>query len=135
MNEETTIPAWRKAMRPLVYLACPYSHKDPAVREARFHAVTRYAARLTNEGLIVFSPITHSHPMHLIGLDGDWTFWERVDRVYLGLCHKIFVLKLPGWEESIGVTAEIKIAQESGMEIEYVEPFFDAVEEGWEAAP
>lgn len=111
-----------KEYRPLTYLAGPYSHKDPAVREARFNALNRVAKKLTEQGHVVFSPITHSHPLHLIGLDGNWQFWSRIDTVYLSLCYKVFVCMLPGWEDSVGVTAEIKIAKDMGIEIEYIEP-------------
>jgi len=109
--------------KPLVYLACPYSHPDPSVREARFHASNRAAAQLMGHGVIVFAPISHTHP---IAMDGDlpkgWDFWERYDRAVLSCCWKVIVLCLPGWRESVGVQAEIKIAGELGIPIEYIDP-------------
>ncbi|MBU1783170.1 DUF4406 domain-containing protein, partial [Patescibacteria group bacterium] len=35
-------------------------------------------------------------------------------------CYKLYVLKLDGWEESVGVQAEIKMAKELDLEIEYL---------------
>lgn len=45
-----------------VYLATPYSHPDPKVREARFQAVNAVAAQLMRDGHHVYSPISHAHP-------------------------------------------------------------------------
>jgi hypothetical protein len=105
----------------LIYLACPYSSPDPAVREQRFHAVNRAAARLMEQGDLIFSPISHSHPIAIDGgLPKDWGFWERYDRAILGCCRTLIVLCLPGWEQSVGVQAEIKIAKELGLDIEYI---------------
>ena len=109
-------------MKPLVYLACPYSHPDATVREARFRAVTAVAAYLLSEGHLVFSPITHAHPMAEAGdLPRGWDFWEKFDRAYLEHSHKIIVLPLEGWDTSKGVLAEIQIAEELGLEVEYYE--------------
>ncbi len=107
----------------LIYLACPYSHKDPAVREARFTAVNKAAAQLMGKGRYVFSPISHTHPIAKEGaLPLGWDFWEGYDRVMLAACTRLIVLKLDGWETSTGVTAEIKIAKEMGLPVEYMDP-------------
>ena len=108
--------------RPLVYLASTYSHSDPAVVQKRFEQVSKKASDLMKEGVMVFSPIAHCHPMAMYGsLPGNWEFWEKFDRAYLSCCHKVIVLKLEGWEQSKGVQAEIKIALEMGLPIEYNE--------------
>ena len=77
---------------------------------------------MEKEGLNVFSPITHSHPLYDLGMRGDWDFWKRIDVEYLRLSEKIVVLMLPGWLESKGVTAEIKLAKEMGIPVEYLQP-------------
>ena len=109
--------------KPLAYLACPYSHPDPDVREKRFRESNIAAARLMTAGEMIFAPISHTHP---IAVDGDlpkgWDFWERYDRAILSCCHKIIVLRLPGWTESRGVRAEIEMAQEMGIPVEYIDP-------------
>lgn len=105
----------------LIYLGCPYSHPDPAVKQARFETVTRVASRLVAAGYHVYSPITHSHPMAEMGeLPGGWDFWEKYDRIFLEMSKSMFVLKLEGWEESTGLQAEIKIARELGIPVEYI---------------
>lgn len=107
----------------MIYLACPYSHTDPAMRELRFRAVTAKAAELLNAGHIVFSPITHSHPIaEAHGLPGDWTFWERFDKAFLKNASMLFVLMLPGWDQSEGVTGEIEVARYLSIPIHYITP-------------
>ena len=106
----------------IVYLAVPYSHDDMTVKEDRFDKVNHIASILIKRGEIVFSPISHTHPIALKGeLPGNWEFWDEFDRAYMEHCRKLYVLKLEGWEESTGVKAEIKIAEEMGLEIEYLE--------------
>jgi hypothetical protein len=52
----------------MIYLASPYSHPDPAVREARFREACRAAAKLMRLGQPAFSPIVHGHPIAVYGL-------------------------------------------------------------------
>lgn len=54
-------------MKPLIYIAVPYSHKEESVRLARFESVNRAACFLMNKGYHVFSPISHTHPIALAG--------------------------------------------------------------------
>jgi hypothetical protein len=109
----------------LIYLACPYSHPDKDVQRERFHAANKAGAFLMCKGLFVFSPISHTHPMaEDANLPGHWEFWKSYDVAMIARCQKLMVLKLDGWEQSTGVTAEIKIAKEFGIPIEYMEPLF-----------
>jgi len=105
----------------VIYLASPYSHPDPAVREQRFDTACAAAALLLRDGYLVFSPIAHSHPLTRFGLPLDWEFWERFDRQHLERCSELIVLMLPGWTSSRGVLAEIAIARELGLPVRYLE--------------
>ena len=108
--------------RKLVYLACPYSHPDASVREARFLAANKAAARLMAKGEFVFSPISHTHPIAVAGdLPLGWDFWEAYDRAILAACGAIVVLRIDGWEKSKGVTAELQIAKQMGLEVRWME--------------
>ena len=104
----------------MIYLASPYSHSDPVVREARFQAVCKKAADLWREGHIVFSPIAHTHPIAWYGLPKGFDFFERFDRKMLEVCDELCVFQLPGWNDSKGVMSEIRIANELGMPISYI---------------
>jgi hypothetical protein len=106
----------------MIYLASPYSHPDPAVREFRFREACRAAAKLMRRGQAVFSPIAHSHCIATYGLPTDWRFWEPFDRHQLECCNEVVVLTLDGWRESVGIQAEIRIAGECGKPVRYVAP-------------
>ncbi|MFW6106533.1 MAG: DUF1937 family protein [bacterium] len=104
----------------LIYLASPYSDADPAVEQARFDAVCRSAAALMRQGLLVYSPIAHSHPIARYGLPTDWAYWQRYDREILACCAEIWVLMLPGWEQSVGVQAEMRLARDMNKRVRLV---------------
>jgi len=107
----------------LVYLACPYTNPNPRVCEDRFHAANQAAAAIMARGDIVFSPISHSHPISVdASVRTDWAFWQRFDRAILVHCRKIVVLKIEGWEDSVGVQEEIAFAREIGLCVEYIDP-------------
>jgi hypothetical protein len=110
--------------RPLVYLACPYSHAEKGMMEMRYFAVTSAAARLMGRhpNLNIFSPITHSHPLHLAGMPSDWSRWKKIDTQYLRLSKQLYVLMLSGWDTSVGVSAEIEIARRLNIPILYIDP-------------
>ena len=122
------------AESPLSYLAVPYTYKhsdkrtQQLVQKFRFEAVTRAAGWLLSEhGWNVLSPITHSHPIHVLypEVRGDWESWKRIDTEFLQLSSRIIVLTLPGWKDSTGVTAELEIAKGLGIDLWYIHPYFD----------
>jgi len=106
----------------MIYLASPYTHPDPVVREERFRAVCRLAADIMRCGIHVFSPIAHSHPIAKHGLPLDWEFWREYNFEFLRRCSALWVLMLDGWQESEGVQAEIKRARELGMQVMLIRP-------------
>ncbi len=106
----------------MIYLASPYTHPDGDVRQARFDAVCRAAAELMRQGKTVFCPVAHSHAIARYGLPLDWRYWGRHDRRYLEVCDEVVVLTLDGWQESVGVQAEIAIARELGKPVRFLEP-------------
>ena len=107
-------------MKRLIYLASPYSHESEAIKEKRFELVCEYAAGLMKQGLFVYSPIAHTHPISRYGLPGDWDFWESYDTLMISKCDEIKVLQIPGWQESKGVQAEIQLAKELNKPISYI---------------
>jgi len=106
-----------------LYLASPYSHNDPEVRQIRFHAACRKAAQLMRDGHCVFSPIAHSHPIDLhFGAPESGDFWKRQDIPVLRHAAKLVVLTLEGWQQSKGVAWEIALANELQIPVEFVAP-------------
>ncbi len=109
----------------IAYLACPYTHQSAIVMRERFEKVSKCAGLLMQKGHIIFSPISHTHPIAMqCKLPVEWRYWEKFDTVYLSVCYKMFVLKLQGWETSTGITNEIEIATHLGLEIEYINEDF-----------
>ncbi len=106
----------------MIYLASPYSHYDARVREQRFREACSATARLISAGLNVFSPIVHSHSIAHYGLPANWEYWSRFDREFLSCCDVLAVLTLHGWQQSVGVAAEIRMAGEFGLPVVHVTP-------------
>jgi nucleoside 2-deoxyribosyltransferase len=106
----------------MIYLASPYSHPSAHVRQQRFEAACRAAAALLRAGIPVFSPIAHSHPIAQHGLPDTWEFWRSIDREYLRRCRALVVLRLSGWDTSVGVQAEIELARRWGIPVIEVDP-------------
>lgn len=107
----------------LIYLACPYSHKEHYMLVARHLMVNKVTANLMSKGMYIYSPISHSHPVAESGeaVPRGWDWWGAYDRHIITLCVGMIVLRLPGWETSTGVQAEIKWATELGLPIEYID--------------
>ena len=106
----------------MIYLATPYSNPDKAVRLARFEYACRIAGRLMAAGHVVFSPIAHTHPIAVRSdLPLDWEYWQRFDREFLKVSEKMVVVMMDGWRESKGISAEVLIAEELQIPIEFIE--------------
>lgn len=105
------------------YLASPYSHPDPKVKEERFIAACKVSAELMLRGKRVFSPIAHSHSIEVHGMEEvkDGTFWMQQDGPLLYHAAEMIVLMLNGWKESKGVQEEIRICTLINKPIIYME--------------
>ena len=119
-------------MPQIIYIAGPYSNnapidakKDasPKKREARVNAVTEIARQLVEDGKIVYSPLTMTHPIDIrMGKNPDSAFWVAFDEAFMAHCSRIVVLKLPGWDGSSGVEREIEYFKQKGIAAEWLEP-------------
>ena len=110
-------------IKPLVYLASPYTHSNKEVEEDNFRKISKVSAELTAEGLITISPITYGHTLLQFTLmPGDWEFWTSFCLSILDKCDKIVVVKMDGWDKSSGIAGELKYAEEHGIPVEYIDP-------------
>jgi hypothetical protein len=107
----------------ITYLAIPYSHEDKRIEEMRFEIANFVASTLMKTGEIIFSPISHTHPMVRYGLPGDWEYWKSQDRSFLDVCSRFKVVCIEGWDKSSGVSGETKHMEERGINAEYVDPY------------
>ena len=113
-----------RAEMSFVYLASPYSHQCPSVMHLRFISACRAAGKPMEQGLVVFAPICHSHPIaeEMRGRHTDHAFWMAQDLPILAHADRLVVLQLDGWVESRGIAEEITFARWNGIPVEYMEP-------------
>lgn len=105
----------------LTYLASPYSHPDPTVRQRRYEEVCRVASCMMERGEAVFCPIAHSHAIHVLRpLPETHDFWMSMDIPILRHCSRVVVLMLDGWQTSRGVEHEVAAAEACGIPVEFM---------------
>jgi hypothetical protein len=111
-----------KRLHKLIYLAGPYSHRLARIRHRRYLQLTETSARLLQNGVINFSPITHSHNQQefLDTFSTGFDDWRANDLSFVSRCEEVWVLMLPGYEESYGVKEELKFAKTNGLPIQYI---------------
>ena len=108
-------------MSKLVYIASPYSHPHPRVRQDRFLAARRREDLLVSKGVNAYSPIAHNHERDLRGYrpPQGWLVW---DFHMLAKADALEVLQIDGWRESEGVQEEIAFARNRGCPVTYATP-------------
>lgn len=106
-----------------IYLCCPYSHPDPEMRERRFQLVNKKAAELMQQGHIVFSPISHSHPIaeFISTKSCSHEFWLAQDRAFLDWCDEMWIYKIAGWDKSKGIAMEREYAEKCHIPVRELE--------------
>ena len=108
-------------MTKVYYLAGPYTHKDRAIMDKRFEQLTLVSAVLYAAGVYTFSPITQSHwQAKMYNLPTNWEGWQEFDSEMVKRCDGLYVLAIPGWRDSVGVTAEIEVAREYDIPISII---------------
>jgi hypothetical protein len=107
----------------LYYFASPYSHKNKLVEVIRYELTIATAAKLTKQGYRLLEPIAMCHEQSSrYELPGGYEFWQTRDRGFIKICDAIMVLKLKGWDVSVGVTDEIEYAKSLGKPVIYLDP-------------
>lgn len=105
-----------------IYLACPYTHTDAGIMQQRQMVATTAANALLRQGKNVFSPISHGAAVGK-NLPVDFSFWGTSCLSFVECwATDVFVLMLPGWENSTGVRAEMQAAAERGIPITRILP-------------
>lgn len=105
------------------YVGTPYS-KYPAGLEAAFVMACRETARLAMQGVPVYSPIAHSHPIskHLEVSPTDHDFWVTFDKPMVDNAGGLIVVMAEGWNSSRGLLHEISEFQLVGKPVVYWDP-------------
>lgn len=107
----------------LVYLAGPYSHPDKHVQQIREVLHNDYTFLIYDVyKQPVFGPITQSAVLaENYNLSGAYDYWKQMDRMMVRKCDAVWVIAIPGWKESIGVTDELNLARKLKKEILFIE--------------
>ena len=106
----------------MIYLASPYSSPDPLIVRTRFLLAEQVTAILMAQGHYVYSPIVHCHELSAkFALPTDFEYWKGYNIDMIRRCDALYILALPGWEESKGVAGELAFAKSAGLEIAYVD--------------
>ena len=107
----------------MIYLASPYSDPDPEIQESRYAAAAHYVAYHFRLGIPLLSPIVYCHRLSLErALPGDAIFWQFLNEEFVMRSSAVWVLKLPEWESSAGVTSEIALARRLDIPLHFKEP-------------
>lgn len=106
----------------LIYLSAPYTHPEKEVQAARLLLVNRFAAKIISEDrLLVYSPLSHGAAIFPERCPVPTEFWRRHESAIMQACSELWVLELEGWEQSIGVAAEIRLAEELGLPVKRIQ--------------
>lgn len=114
-----------------LYLASPYSHPDPDVRQQRWLTASHAAAWLMTGGgdaidntgapYVVYSPIAMGHPVSVMGahcgLGHGFDDWRQSNWAFLDAASFYIALQIEGWERSVGMREELAYARMRGLPI------------------
>ncbi len=104
----------------LYYLASPYS-KYPYGIDKAFEDISSIAGTLLKKGILVYSPIAHSHPVAVHGkIDPyDHSIWMPLDLKIAESCKGLIIAEMEGWETSYGISLEIAHFKKLNLPIYY----------------
>lgn len=106
----------------MIYLASPYSHQDKLIMKTRFLLAEQVTATMLMRGEFVYSPIVHCHELaQKFDLPTDFRFWQRYNFDMLRRADAFYILAIPGWEVSVGLTAEHAVAKELGLPRRFID--------------
>jgi len=107
--------AWKQTVSGIAYLGISYTGKHGPncpryMREGSFQMANAVAARLMEDGEIVFSPISHSHPISdfMVDFVHEHDFWMQYNVRMMEMCNRIYVIKTREWKRSRGLRFEIQ---------------------------
>lgn len=121
-----------------IYLASPYTGhlvECSSAREDIRYAEALYATSiLVSRGRLVYSPIVLGHAIsrfmreHSLPQPG-WRWWMSWSYEMLKMCDVVYVLCIPGWQESGGMKQEIEWARTEDIAVVYIDGEANIIEE------
>jgi hypothetical protein len=100
------------------YLGSPYS-KYPDGLEAAFREICRIAGWCIENGVNVYSPIAHTHPIAIhSGMDPlSHEIWLPADRPLMDGAHGLIIVEMETWEISYGLKHEMDVFRKAGKPV------------------
>lgn len=116
-----------------IYLASPYSHASDAVMIQRYEAALDFLGLAVVDpmlsGFFIFSPVATWHPVAIRKcLPKSAVFWRQTNEREMLHAHAVFILDIPGWKESVGVSFEIDFAHRLCIPVYVATPDYDRCE-------
>lgn len=113
----------------MIYLAAPYTSPDMDTRNWRYHRAKNALFHLWDSGLPAVCPVVLGHDYERRQKSGPkempHEFWMVMARAQLSSCTCLYLLTLPGWQESAGVKAEVQLAVGMGRPVQGFAPIND----------
>jgi len=101
----------------VIYLASPYSGNE----EQNFRLAMDACRVYFQNGIPVFSPIAHWHPVAMaFGLETSADHYAVQNAAGVKCCAEVHILKIPGYDKSKGIAKEIGWSRLSGKEVSIV---------------
>lgn len=115
----------------MIYLAAPYTHPNPAIREWRVQTAALYAAARRIQGEQIYCAIVECHTVerYLPGDKGAVEHWVEYNQIMMLGSDRMEILPLPGVYKSRGVQLEMDfwIANKSPVDCCYVSYWADVI--------
>lgn len=100
----------------MIYLASPFSSGLPTIVEERYSKTVQFTLQAIANGYPLFSPIVYFKPLaSALKLPDDAGFWHNMNMEFLRKAEMIWVLRLPGWDQSKGMQVELRVAKMLNM--------------------
>jgi len=114
----------------MIFISSPYSSPLAELQRDRYNKVTEFTILMLAAGYQVFSPITYCVPMATVAkLPQNAAHWERFNIEFLRHSEAMFLLHLPGWDQSKGVQVELKIAKALGIPVVHFNERFEEIKQ------
>ncbi len=106
----------------MIYLASPYTDQSAVVMQMRYSDALHATARFIKQGHMIYSPIVHFHPMAAMhDMPRDIDFWWEISKNMIKRADAVWVLRIAGWQNSIGIMREMELAKELGIPVTEVD--------------
>jgi len=131
INKMAFIQTINKTKKGLWYFAHPYTvmdHEKNFVlegQEANFKLCCMRSAELIKRGYVIYSPITHTHPIHMSDPEfikqREYLLWIDLDNEIINATKWKGIILAPKWEESRGCRDEYNMFKSKNLLIKLYE--------------